>query len=121
IFAPHVMLFERKWTITVDPPAIARVARPPRRYASKPNMLIDLGSAASSDMTYMQAADLYLGDVSSQVYEFLVRPRPCLFLNPKRHVWEGDPSYAHWNAGPVVDRIDSILDDVERAFDSHAS
>lgn len=29
-------------------------------------------------MTYTPAADIYLGDVSSQSYEFLLDPRPCL-------------------------------------------
>ncbi len=120
VFAPHVMLFEREWTVTVDPPSIARIRRPPARFASCPNLVIDLGSPLSSDMTYTQAADLYLGDVSSQVYEFLLRPRPCVFLNPRRRNWEGDPNYEHWHAGPVVERVDSILDDIERAFETHA-
>ena len=38
-------------------------------------------------MAYTQRADIYLGDVSSQVYEFLLNPRPCVFLNPRRFDW----------------------------------
>src|SRR3546814_2965461 len=44
-------------------------------------MHIDLGSERSIDMSYTGSADLYLGDVSSQVAEYLYRPRPCVFLN----------------------------------------
>ena len=48
-------------------------------------------------------ADIYLGDASSQVYEFLRRPRPCVFLNTHRLAWQNDPNFAHWRAGPVID------------------
>ena len=34
-------------------------------------------------MTYTKQADIYLGDVSSQVYEFMLKPRPCIFFNPE--------------------------------------
>jgi hypothetical protein len=118
IFAPHIMLFQRRWTVTLDPPAIARMNRPDPRYATLPHMHIDLGSAASTDMTYTQAADLYLGDVSSQTYEFLVRPRPCLFLNAHGVDWRDDESYKHWRAGPVIDSVDDIVASVTEAFES---
>ncbi len=47
-------------------------------------------------MSYTTAADIYLGDVSSQVYEFLYEPRPCLFLNSHEFAWKSDPNFAHW-------------------------
>lgn len=119
VFAPHVMLFERRVTVTIDPPAIARVPQPHARYGALPHMLIDRGSEASTDMTYTQAADLYLGDVSSQVYEFLVRPRPCVFLNAHQTPFHDDPSYAHWRAGPVIDRIDDLMATIDHAFAHH--
>jgi hypothetical protein len=64
---------------------------------------IDLGSPRCNDMTYTLGADIYVGDVSSQVYEFLSKPRPCVFLNPGVHGWEKDPSFASWHFGAVVD------------------
>ncbi len=81
IFAPHVMLFERRFVVTVDKFRIDSAGKLAAKYLDSPNIQVDLGSRASTDMTYTQAADIYLGDASSQVYEFLYRPRPCLFLN----------------------------------------
>jgi hypothetical protein len=102
IFAPHVMLFERSFALTIDKLRIDRPGRIEERYLRAPNIHIDLGSRASSNMTYTNRADIYLGDVSSQVYEFLLDPRPCLFLDAHGTDWIGNPNYAHWQAGPVI-------------------
>ncbi len=96
IFAPHVVLFQRRWR---------HRASVPKRFYDVPNILIDTDSEALSDMTYMLAADIYLGDVSSQVYEFLMNPRPCVFLNAHDVEWGNDPYYHHWRFGPVVGDI----------------
>lgn len=119
VFAPHVMMFTRNWTVTLSPPAIRRMHRPLQRYNDAPHMLVDLGSLASSDMTYTNLADIYVGDVSSQVYEFLYRPRPCLHLDAQGVAWRDDPSYAHWQAGPVIGRGEDILAAVDRALATH--
>ncbi len=116
IFAPHVMLFERKWVVTVDPPSFARVRPPGPEFAGEARIHIDTGSAASSDMSYTNRADLYLGDVSSQIYEFLHTPRPCLFLNSHGVDWHGDPNYLHWQAGPVLESADGLLDAIDAAL-----
>jgi hypothetical protein len=115
IFAPHVMLFERKWVVTLDPPNIARVATPGPEFRAEPRIHIDTGSAASSDMSYTNRADIYLGDVSSQVYEFLRTPRPCLFLNSHGVAWRDDPNYLHWRAGPVLESAGRLLDAIDAA------
>lgn len=119
VFAPHVMLFQRRWTITLDPPAIAKVKKPSSRVLSSPRIYVDLGSSASSDMSYTNAADLYLGDVSSQIYEFLRLPRPCLFLNSHAAAWQNDRNYLHWRAGPVISSPAGLLDSIDHAFASH--
>lgn len=96
VFAPHVRLFDpvRWWK------------RPPfRRFAAAENIIVDLGSDRSVDMTYANAADVYAGDVSSQVYEFIARPRPCVFLNAHRVAWQDDPFYLCWRCGPVIDDV----------------
>lgn len=102
IFAPHVMLFHRKFVVTIDKLRIDRPGLIDQRFLDAPNIHVDLGSSASTDMTYTMAADIYLGDVSSQIYEFLQRPRPCLFLDSHHTAWRDDPNYAHWAAGPVI-------------------
>lgn len=112
VFAPHVRLF--------DPPSATKL-HAFRRYLDVPHMLIDLGSERCIDMTYTKAADLYLGDVSSQIAEFLSIPRPCLFLNMHRVAWQQNPSYRFWHSGPVIESVDDIERHVGAAFDSHAS
>lgn len=102
IFAPHVMLFQRRWTWTIDPIRARFVGHIPEAIRRCPHIHVDLGSVASIDMTYTQAADIYLGDASSQVYEFLFRPRPCVFLDAHHTNWQGRPDYVHWRNGDVV-------------------
>ncbi|MDT0575318.1 hypothetical protein RM533_03875 [Croceicoccus sp. F390] len=119
IFAPHVMLFARPIVITVDPLAIAMPGRLPADITRAPNLLIDLGSRASTDMTYTQAADIYVGDVSSQIYEFIVNPRPCVFVNSHGVDWRGKPDFAHWQAGPVIDEPAQLPAAIAKAVELH--
>jgi hypothetical protein len=82
-------------------------------------VFIDTGSPAMLDMTYTSSASIYIGDGSSQVYEFLVNPRPCIFLNPKKIEWRGNRNFLHWTLGEVVESPDQIMPAVFRAFDKH--
>ncbi len=120
IFAPHVMLFERRVVLSIDKLRIDRPGHIDERYLRAPNIHIDLGSRASTTMAYTNRADIYLGDASSQVYEFLVRPRPCIFLNPRGLNWEGDPNFAHWRAGAVIRGPDELGPALANAHDHHA-
>jgi hypothetical protein len=108
IFAPHVMLFERPFVITIDRLRIDRPGGVDKRHLRASNIHIDLGGRASTTMAYTNRADIYLGDVSSQVYEFIAKPRPCVFLNAHKIDWVNDPNYAHWTAGPVIADIDDL-------------
>lgn len=111
IFAPHVVLFKR---------SKRHQAVVPKHYDNLPNIHIDTRSPALSDMTYILAADIYLGDVSSQVYEFLCKPRPCVFLNGHNVPWRDNPYYFHWTLGQVVDNVQTGLRPaLEKAFPSH--
>jgi hypothetical protein len=93
----------------------------PRKFDPPPNILIDKGSHASADMTYIRAADIYLGDTSSQIYEFLFEPRPCVFLNSHGVEWENNPSYLHWALGEVICNVETELQTaLERAEPTHA-
>lgn len=119
IFAPHVMLFERRVNFALDRLSAARAVPPDPALGDAPNIHLDLGSARSVDMSYARAADIYLGDVSSQVYEFLDRPRPCLFLDAHDTDWRGDPNYLHWQAGPVVRDARDIVAATDAAVATH--
>jgi hypothetical protein len=119
VFAPHVMLFERPFVTTIDRMRIDRPGRIDERYLRAPNIHFDLGSRLSTTMAYTNGADIYLGDVSSQVYEFLIRPRPCLFLDAHRTQWQGDANYAHWRAGRVLASPDALGDALAEAQADH--
>lgn len=121
IFAPHVMLFKRRFTISLERLSVGWTGRVPPEYHRLPHMIIDTGSPESVNMTYPLAADIYLGDASSQVYEFLIEPRPCLFANPARLPWEGDPNFAHWKFGPVFTDIGDLPAALDRTRRDHGS
>ena len=80
-----------------------------------PNVLIDPGSVHSIDMSYVGASRIYIGDASSQVYEFIRNPRPCLFLNLDRRDWRGDEHFAHWNFGQVIEEVSELGPALDRA------
>ncbi len=100
IFAPHINLFNKRGFL--NPSVISG------HYWDAENILIDLGSPAAVQMDYTRIADIYLGDVSSQVYEFYFNPRPAIFLNPHRVDWRNDIHYRVWHSGPVIDEIESL-------------
>jgi hypothetical protein len=112
IVAPHIRMCDSRRRRASMEAALAP-------FADLPNVHVDLGSRRSIDMTYTSMADAYIGDVSSQVYEFLRRPRPCLFLNAGKHAWEGDPNFRHWEYGPVCGGSDNWTAEVHAAIQSH--
>lgn len=105
IFAPHVMLFQRKILASVEHRILRFRQRIDPRFAALDHIHIDTGSSRSVDMTYTAAADIYLGDVSSQIYEYIQNPRPAIFLNSHGAEWQGDANYEHWTFGPVLDDL----------------
>lgn len=121
IFAPHVMLFERPFQLTIDRLRIARPGRIDPKFFAAPHIHVDLGSPASTDMTYTRAADIYLGDVSSQVYEFLRTPRPCVFLDAHDTDYRDNPHFAHWRLGDVATSIYDLAVALHAAFRRHAA
>jgi hypothetical protein len=109
IFAPHVRLFDG------EHPDRERL----EIFRSAPNIHIDLGSPAMIDMTYARLSDVYLGDVSSQIYEFLRTPRPCVFINAHGKAWETDESYQAWRFGPVATSADDVIAAVDQSRADH--
>jgi hypothetical protein len=108
VVAPHIRLPE------VDPEFESRV----RAYRRCPNIHIDSGSFRLIDQSYINGADIYLGDGSSQVVEFAENPRPAIFLNPDRVDWRADPRFSHWTMGDVIEDI-SALDAALAAAPAH--
>lgn len=109
IFAPHVMLFRK--ALHVSPEYKTARQRPdvPEEALNAPNIRIDLDGPNLFDMSYTLGADGYIGDVSSQIYEFLARPRPAFFLDCREDARdEDDEWHLFWDAGPVVKSVDQL-------------
>lgn len=111
IVAPHVRLFQG---------STPEVRSAWENRSTPDRIIIDLGSPRSRDMTYIRAADIYVGDVSSQIYEFLATPRPCIFINAHGVDWKGSADYAMWRLGPVVGDMDGLLKELGSAEARHA-
>lgn len=109
IVAPHVKLFARS----------SSAARQRWRRRSTPSVIVDPGSDRSVDTTYLWGSDIYVGDSSSQVYEFLAEPRPCLFINAHHVAWQDDPNYVHWHLGDVVEEPEQLMDAIRAAPSRH--
>jgi len=101
------------WNFIVAPHV--KLRRGPFVSSKARNLLIDRGSVRSIDMTYTQAAGVYIGDASSQVYEFIRTPRPCIFLNLDHVDWQTNANYAHWHMGQVIESVDDLAAALERA------
>lgn len=116
VVAPHVMLFQRRIHASVEHRRIRWRGDVPSRWRGRDGLIVDPGSIRSIDMSYTLGADIYIGDVSSQIYEWIARPRPAIFLNPGRIDWQDDPSFAHWHLGEVVDDLDGLGPAIDRAL-----
>ena len=79
----------------------------------------DLDSFSTVDGTYMAAADIYLGDTSSQVVEFMADPRPCVFLDAQGTDWRTRPDRDFWACGDVVPSLDRLPAALAAATDRH--
>lgn len=110
VIAPHIRLAKQ---------SNARQRQAWESLAVPGQILVDLGSPRCCDMTYTLGADLYIGDVSSQVYEFLIRPRPCLFVNAHKAEWQGSEDYAMWTLGDVITPDHDPIAAIDAAFASH--
>lgn len=115
VVAPHVMLAQRRVHASVEHRVIRWRRDVAARFRDLPQIRVDMGSEASIDMTYTRGSDIYLGDASSQIYEWIVRPRPAIFLNASGADWVGNPDFAHWQLGEVIDSVDALPGALDRA------
>jgi hypothetical protein len=110
IFAPHIR--------TAENMNASRRAHW-QRMAVPGRIIVDLDSPRLIDLTYTLTADVYLGDMSSQLYEFLIRPRPVAFINTHGADWRNDRRYAGWKLGEVAEETDDVVAAVDRAIARH--
>lgn len=109
IFAPHIMLFRKKMHISPEYKVMKRRPDLNPRWQGLPNILIDTGSDRLCDMSYTLGSDAYIGDVSSQIYEFLSHPRPAFFIDTHSGAKSAEPPYLSWQAGDVVRSADELF------------
>lgn len=110
VYAPHIRASD-------DMPAETMAAW--QALAVPGRIMIDLRSPRLTDMTYTLGADIYLGDVSSQFYEFIAQPRPAAFLNTHGVAWEHDLRYANWHLGEVANGPAEMIAAIDRAVAGH--
>ncbi len=112
IVAPHIRMFEMADQAERDLW---------RHRAVADRVIVDLDSERLSDMSYTLAADIYVGDVSSQVYEFLTTPKPCIFIDAHGAAWRDNPDYAMWQFGPVCSDMTQIMAALDQATEDHGT
>ena len=104
IFSPHLLVshWKNRFGYNIDF----------KEFLSE-NIVIDFGSKYSTNGTYLSISDIYIGDVSSMVYEFIaLKPRPCIFFNAHNIDWRNNPDYHFWRFGTVF----NIFSEFENNF-----
>jgi hypothetical protein len=111
IFAPHALLLERNWVLWFKM----------LKYRKYKNIIIDMGSELSNDMSYIKDADLFLGDVSSQVFEFLFfKTRPCLFLDAHNMEYDKVNRPLSWDLGEIISNVANFEENLKAALLNHS-
>jgi len=113
IFAPHINLFNKRGGDDVS--------KIPEKYYTSHKIHIDLGSIDSVNMTYVRNADVYLGEVSSQVYEFILEPKPTIFINIHKANYKNNTAYRFWETGQVIETINELDTALKNAFSTFSN
>jgi hypothetical protein len=115
IFAPHVMLFFKKLHVSAEYKISRTRPEIPSEILDAPNIRIDTDSPRLFDMSYTLSADAYIGDISSQIYEFLYQPRPVFIIDTHSQESGSDElAYEFWKNGPVVRDLNSLFEVLPR-------
>lgn len=109
IFAPHVMLFRKSMHISPEYGVGKRRPDIPAEALEAQNILIDVDGPRLFDMSYVLGCDGYIGEASSQLYEFLIRPRPVFLLDPNGALQEqGAEELPFLNTGPIAQNVTEL-------------
>jgi len=82
------------------------------------NIKIDHDSQYCIDGTYNSIANVYVGDVSSMVTEWvMLRPRPCIFINAHQIDWMENDDYHFWRYGSVVNQFEKFPELISRSLE----
>ena len=100
IFSPHPLIknysSRNKIDINID-------------VAKSNNIIIDFYSNNNVDGSYINAADVYIGDVSSMATDFIVKKnKSCIFINSNKIDWQHDKSFKFWDCGEVINNFEEL-------------
>ncbi|CAE6931151.1 Glycosyl glycerophosphate transferases involved in teichoic acid biosynthesis TagF TagB EpsJ RodC [Vibrio sp. B1ASS3] len=94
IFAPHPNLSNNIDRFIID------------KYRNCENVIIDLGSNKVANLFYCEETDIYIGDISSQVLEFIyLKERKLIFFDDEN---VSDESKRIHELGVVIERLDEL-------------
>mgnify|MGYP006124929987 CR=1 FL=1 len=111
IFAPHPLIkhLSKKEGYKIE-----------NNLKSANNIIIDHGGKNSIDGTYSALADIYIGDVSSMITEWILqKPRPCIFINAHEKKWKNEDDYYMWNFGSVVSEFNDFEKIIKKSINSN--
>ena len=109
VFAPHVMLFRKRLHVSLEYRTMRSRPDIPEEAQAADNIHIDVDGPRLFDMSYTLGADAYIGDMSSQVYEFLIERRPVFFIDTHaRKLPHEEANRAFWQNGPVVRSVPEL-------------
>ncbi|MDP6878906.1 MAG: hypothetical protein QGI18_09930 [Candidatus Marinimicrobia bacterium] len=100
IFAPHPLIknYSSRNKINID-----------IEIDKSNNIILDFYSNNTIDGSYLHAADVYIGDVSSMVTDFIIKKnRSCIFINSYEIDWRNDKSFNFWNCGKVINKLEEF-------------
>ena len=112
IFAPHPLLkhHSRKNNYTLQ-----------SENDVSENIIVDLDSTNLNDGTYNALSDVYIGDVSSMVTEWInFKPRPCIFINAQNINWKKNKNYDMWKYGSVIDDPNQFEEEIKNSIKDNA-
>jgi len=84
------------------------------------NIIIDHGGRNSIDGTYSALANIYIGDVSSMITEWILqKPRPCIIINAHQKRWKNNDDYYMWNFGSVISDFNDFQKIIKKSINSN--
>ena len=105
IFSPHPLIknYSSRNNIDIDIDKI-----------KSNNIIVDFYSNDTIDGSYLNVADVYIGDGSSMVTDFIIKKnKSCIFINSHNIDWQNNKSFEFWNCGKVINKLtefDSTID-----------
>ena len=84
------------------------------------NIIVDFYSNDTVDGSYLNVADVYIGDVSSMVTDFIIKKnKSCIFINSHNIDWQNNKSFEFWNCGKVINKLTEFDSTIDSALKSN--